>query len=328
MTPKAAIVLVCWNNADLLTDCLESIAAQSYAHAWTILVDNGSADESVSVATATMPGITVIEAGYNAGFARGNNLGIARALEDPETRYVTLVNTDARLHADWLRSLVDFAEREQRVASLQGLTLDYADHDVIDSTHVFVDRSGYASQGHWQERVSVAAHSASRVFGVNAAACLFTREFIEAQPFDELFDESMFMYLEDVDVAARATVMGWTSYFVPDAIAYHLGSASTGGGTGKSRYAFYMTYRNNFGMLVKNLPWSILLKIMIRAPAADYRTIRGLLQAGERRTAGEVFRGRLVGLVRMPIYLRKRARLRKVRRVEPDELWSLMERGT
>ena len=66
----------------------------------------------------------------------------------------------------------------------------------------------------------------------------------------------MFMYLEDVDVAARATVMGWTSYFVPDAVAYHMGSASTGGGTGKSRYAFYMTYRNNFGMLVKNLPWS------------------------------------------------------------------------
>ena len=114
MTPKVAIVLVCWNNADLLTDCLESIAAQSYAHARTILVDNGSADESVSVATAVMPGITVIEAGYNAGFARGNNLGIARALEDPDTRYVALVNTDARLHAAWLRSLVAFAEGEQR----------------------------------------------------------------------------------------------------------------------------------------------------------------------------------------------------------------------
>ena len=140
--------------------------------------------------------------------------------------------------------------------------------------------------------MSATALSAGRVFGVNAAACLFTREFIEAQPFDELFDESMFMYLEDVDVATRATVMGWTSYFVPDAIAYHLGSASTGEGTGKSRYAFYMTYRNNFGMLVKNLPWSILLKITIRAPAADYRTIRGLLQAGERRAAGEVVRGR------------------------------------
>ena len=275
MTPKVAIVLVCWNNADLLTDCLESIAAQSYAHARTILVDNGSADGSVSVAGAVMPGITVIEAGYNAGFARGNNLGIARALEDPETRYVALVNTDARLHADWLRSLVDFAEGEQRVASLQGAHARRRRprRDRLDAR---LRRSlGLRLAGTLAGARERGCPSSRRVFGVNAAACLFTREFIEAQPFDELFDESMFMYLEDVDVAARATVMGWPSHFVPDAIAYHLGSASTGGGTGKSRYAFYMTYRNNFGMLVKNLPWTILLKVLIRAPRADYRTIRG-----------------------------------------------------
>ena len=135
------------------------------------------------------------------------------------------------------------------------------------------------------------------------------------------------MYLEDVDVAARATVMGWTSYFVPgrDRLPHGLGEH----GWGRRNLAIRVLHdvRNNFGVLVKNLPWTILLRVLIRFPRADSRTIRGLLRAGERRTAVEVVRGRLVIVLRLPIYLRKRARLRNVRRVERDELWSLMERG-
>jgi GT2 family glycosyltransferase len=239
---------------------------------------------------------------------------------------VALVNTDTRLHRDWLRSLLSFTAGGPRTASLQGLTLSYFDHDLIDSTHVFVDRSGYASQGGWHERLG-GPLPAGPVFGVNAAACLITRAFIEAQPFPDLFDESMFMYLEDVDVALRATIMDWSSYFVPDATAYHMGSASTAGAAQLSRYAFYMTFRNNLGLLAKNLPWSILLKVLVRLPRADYRTIRRLLQTGERGAAGELVRGRLVSVVRLPVYLRKRARLRAVRTVEPDYLWSLMRTG-
>ena len=281
----------------------------------------------MSVATTVMPELTVVETGYNAGFARRTTSASRGRSTDPETRYVALVNTDARLHRDWLRSLVIFAEGEQRVASLQGLTLDAADHDLIDSTHVFVDRAGYASQGHWQERLGEAAPPARRVFGVNAAACVLTREFIEAQPFSELFDDSMFMYLEDVDVAARATVMDWNSYFVPDAIAYHMGSASTGGGTGTSRYAFYMTYRNNFGMLVKNLPWTILLKVLIRFPRADYRTIRRSAASGRTTDCG---RGRAWPAGERPESADLPAQASPAAErtsSRADELWSLMERG-
>lgn len=326
MAPKVAIVLVCWNNADLLPACLGSIAAQTHPASSVILVDNGSADGSVSVATGLMPGIAVIEAGYNSGFARANNIGIARALEDSAVKYVALVNTDATLDPDWLRALVSFAQGNAELAFLQGLTLDHFDHDVIDSTHLFLDHSGYGSQGRWKERLDGPLPS-SKVFGVNAAACVVTRDFIEAQPFGDFFDESLFMYLEDVDVAARATIMGWSSYFVPDAIAYHMGSASSSAASRVSRLAFYMTFRNDLGVLVKNLPLGVLLRILPRAPIADFRTIRRLLRCGEWRVAGEVVRGRLVSLGRLPLYLRKRAVVRKVARADPASLWSLMEKG-
>jgi GT2 family glycosyltransferase len=323
--PKVAYVIVCWNNLKILPECLESIYKQTYDNRTVIVVDNNSSDKTVEFIKAEYPKVRLLAQSSNLGFAKGNNVGIEEALKDESVSYVMLLNSDARLSEDWTEKVVAFAEKKPKGAAFQTVTLDYYDPSTVDSTHIYVARNGQATQGSWRRPILDGSDTPPRkVFGCNAAAVLYSRRFIEAQPYRQLFDETMFMYLEDVDVAARATVMGWDNYVVPGSRAYHMGSASSGK---NSTFSLYMTYRNNGGMLVKNFPISILLRMLPRMFKSDWITTRHLWRQGRRDAVWALFKGRLVGLVYLPIFIAKRFKLARHHKPDSHLLWLLMDRG-
>lgn len=323
--PRVAFIILCWNNVDILAECFESIQAQTYKNHFTVMVDNGSADESVAFTKKNFPWVQVVETGRNTGFAMGNNIGIKHAIEhDSSVQHFVLLNTDARLDAAWLQQTVDFVRDKPKAATLQGTTLDYYNHRIVDSTHIYISRNGQATQGNWRHFYD-GEMGPRKVFGANAAAIFITRAFIDAQPFgEELLDETMFIYLEDVDLATRATIMGWDNYLVPGARAYHMGSASSGKRPG---FSLYMTFRNNTGLLVKNLPWKLIGRILPDLIRGDIATIRHLRRHGNGAGAKKVLKGRLIGLLLVPKFLLKRHKLKKHVTIDPDYLWQLMRRG-
>lgn len=322
---KVAYIIVGWNNEDLLEECFLSIDNQTHNNKRVIYVDNDSGDKSVELVRKKFPDNEILQPGSNTGFARGNNLGIRTALKDPEVEFIVLLNTDARLAENWTEELLKFIGNKPKVALLQGLTLDYYDHNVIDSTHTYISQNGQATQGGWRF-YNAMQFGPKKVFGVNAAACLITRKFIEAQPFKEqLFDEKMFMYLEDVDLAARATIMGWDNYLVSGTVAYHMGSASSGKNPG---FSLYMTYRNNIAMLAKNIPHDMLLKMAYSIFIADRHTIRHLKRANQKGSIKSIRKGRIAGFIRLPIYIPSIVKMHQYRKqVSKDYLWKLMKRG-
>jgi GT2 family glycosyltransferase len=270
------------------------------------------------------PNVHIIEPGWNTGFAKGNNIGIRQALQDPEVGYLALLNSDARLDKDWTKQIVTFAECKPQAALLQGTTLDYYNHAIIDSTHTYISFNGQGTQGRWRHYYQGEV-GPKKVFGVNAAACIITRAFVEAQPFtNELFDERMFMYLEDLDLCARATVMGWDNYLVPAARAYHMGSASSGKNPG---FSLYMTFRNNSAMLFKNLPMGMIVRMAPHILRGDLDTVRVLRRMGKKQAAGKVIKGRLLGLLRVPLYIVKRRKVSKQTNIPKAYLWRLMRGG-
>jgi GT2 family glycosyltransferase len=323
--PKVAFILVCWNNQDLLKECFESIEAQDYKNHVTVMVDNGSKDESTTYTRKHFPWIDIYEAGANLGFAKGNNTGIKYALEKyGDVEYFVFLNTDARLKDDWLSVLVAFANRKPRGALFQSTTLDYYDHDIVDSTHIYVSQDGSGTQSGWRTPY-LGDKGPKKVFGVNAAAAMISRNFIKAQPFKKLFDETMFMYLEDVDLSTRATVMGWDNYLVPGTVAYHMGSASSGKSPG---FSLYMTYRNNIAMLSKNIPLTMLLKMIPAMMRSDRHTLRHLKRNNQSQVRGKLIKGRLIGLLRLPLYTPGIFKMRKYRKqVSKEYLWQLMNKG-
>ena len=323
MSKKVAFIIVGWNNKELLTECFNSILAQSYSNIQIIYIDNGSSDNSVEFVKNKFPSIECVDTGKNNGFARGNNIGIKIALEDSEVEYVALLNSDATLAKDWVENLVNFSKNKRNVAALQGITLDYYNHQIIDSTHLYVARNSQATQGSCREAY-VGIPSSFSTFGVNCAAAMFTRQFIEDQPYKQFFDEKMFMYLEDVDVAFRSINMGYKNYCVKDTYAYHMGSASS---KKNKTFPLFMTFRNNTGLLIKNMPPGLLFRILPKLIRSDYLLQSRLRKLGRKTEATAVVKGRLVGLLYIPNFLFKRIKMLRRKKIDKDYLWYLMNRG-
>lgn len=322
-----AYIIVAWNNKTLLDECINSILAQSTTlFKKIVLVDNDSKDGTVEYIKEAFPDVVLLPQADNYGFAKGNNIGITATLADESVKYFVLLNTDATLSPNWTQTLVDAANIRPKAACLQSVTLDYYNHSVIDSTHIYISRYGQATQSSWREPTSDDKEiSPLKVFGCNAAAMMITRSFIEAQPFKDFFDETMFMYLEDVDVAVRATVMGWDNFVVPHTRAYHMGSVSS---TKKDpSFSLYMTFRNNTGLIVKNLPAGIATRLFLRMLKSDIASIRHLRRIGRGGAAPAIIKGRFVGFLFLPIFMIKRHHLKRLRSIDQNYLWRLMRRG-
>ena len=322
---KVAYVVVFWNNLDLIEQCVESIKAQEYKNKKIILVDNNSSDETVNfIKNKYSNEVILIESCTNSGFTGGNNLGINEAMRDKDVKYVSLINSDAVLDKNWTDKLVNFISNKPRTAMVQATTLDYYNHNVVDSHYIFIARNSQATQAGWRETYD--GHLTSlRVFGVNAAACLISRKFIENQPFSKkgFFDEKMFMYLEDVDVAARATVLGWANYTVPGTNAFHMGSASS---SNNPAFSLFLTFRNNSAVLYKNFNYKMLMRLIPPLIKSDYHTFRHLRRLDKKKLSWVIYKARVIGILRLPLYTKDRRIMMKQVRIDNDYIWQLMKK--
>jgi GT2 family glycosyltransferase len=103
--PLVTVVVLNYNGAHLLPDCLEGLAAQDLPKGQMAVwvVDNASADGSLELLRTRFPWVRAIANPRNDGFAGGNNL----ALREVTTPFVALLNNDARPQPDWLRRLLE-----------------------------------------------------------------------------------------------------------------------------------------------------------------------------------------------------------------------------
>ena len=209
------------NRADLLIQLLNSIAAQSLPFTEVIVIDNASTDGAADLARAR--GCTVIPQSANIGFARAVNLGWRAA---PESHWIAILNTDVTLDPHWLERLISASAD---TSFITGTLFNATDREAIDGTYDLLSRSGCAWRAGHGERNSGNRNPA---FGKQApialapgTACLFRREVLESL---HGFDEDFGSYLEDIDLGLRCVRGGYGGVYVPDALAWHHGSATLG----------------------------------------------------------------------------------------------------
>ncbi|HVQ45019.1 MAG TPA: glycosyltransferase family 2 protein [Candidatus Saccharimonadia bacterium] len=318
--PGVAIVVLGWNNKALLDECFASIKSQTYQNLQTIYVDNGSKDGSAEHVRKTHPEVDVIDTGFNNGFAVGNNIGFKRALEDKNCRYVVALNTDAVITPEWTSRLVAFAAAHPQAACLQGLTLNYFKRELVDSTGIYVD--GRAAPLQIGYNLPYDGSGSRKVFGVNAAAAMYTRIFLDRQPFgDDYFDPDLFMYYEDVDLSARALALGMENYFCAEAVAYHMGSASSGG---NPKFMLTMVHRNLPLVLLKSFPASVILRALPRWTWVELLRVFNFVRERRYGLALAIIKGRLRGLILLPRFWAKRRRLLRLGKSNTAEFRRLM----
>jgi GT2 family glycosyltransferase len=134
-----------------------------------------------------------------------------------------------------------------------------------------------------------------------------------------LFDESFFMYCEDVDLNWRAQLAGWLCWYTPEAVVYHKLSA-TGGGP----IASFFTGRNTLWVIAKDYPASLLRRHWSLVYRAQWAVARRALQAWRGEAARARLRGQLAGLLGWPRMLKARRTIQSSRRASDSHLESLL----
>lgn len=180
------------------------------------MVDNGSGDDSVALARRELPGVKVLELGENLGFGPALNRAIAAHPADQ----VILLNNDAEAEPRFVEALLDGLG--EGVDSVAGVLLQERAPELIDSAGVVADATLMGFDYLHGEPVAAAA-SAPDPLGPTGGAALYRREALERVGG---FDERIFLYYEDLDLALR--IGGGRCRLAPEARALHAYSASLG----------------------------------------------------------------------------------------------------
>jgi len=212
------IVIPTWNRSALLANILGDLGRQTYPIERVIVVDNGSTDDSAAVAERV--GAEVIKLGTNRGFAAAVNRGIERTTSD----WIAVLNNDVALEADWLERLMAALESSDAWFAT-GKLLDASTRERIDGSFDAVCRGGCAWKcGHGRQD-SELWNQPKRIQLAPFTAAVFRSDLFRRVG---LLDETFESYLEDVDFGLRCAARGLSGLYVPEAIAYHAGSATLG----------------------------------------------------------------------------------------------------
>jgi N-acetylglucosaminyl-diphospho-decaprenol L-rhamnosyltransferase len=214
---RAAVYIPNFNGAEHLARALESLRGQS-VEAGVVVVDNGSSDGSDRMVAERFPEVTLLRMEENLGFGTALN----RAVAAHPAEAIVLLNNDAAADSRFVEALLDGLG--PGVDSVAGVMLQERDPGLIDSAGVVADRTLMGFDYLHGEPLAAAA-SATDPLGPTGGAALYRREAFEAVGG---FDERIFLYYEDLDLALRLSALGGSCRLAPEARALHAYSAGLG----------------------------------------------------------------------------------------------------
>jgi GT2 family glycosyltransferase len=268
-----SVVVLAWNSEKVLEQCLEAVIAECPEE--IIVVDNGSEDQTPGILHRYASRLRIHHNAQNVGFAAGSNQGYALSNAD----FILFLNDDATLHPGYLQQLIEALEHEPRAASATGKLVYEEDGIVyIDSAGLTLVRYALRPQDRGQNAIDDGQFDRPReIFGATGAAALYRRRALETLA-DKPFDEELFAYYEDVDLAWRLGNGGFSHLYVPSATAEHRRRSTTDKSLPLRQRAFFNRHRvwaKNEGFLrflsyaPIALPWEVArwLRILKADPA-------------------------------------------------------------
>lgn len=247
-----AVVVLSWNGRQDTMDCLSSLRELRYNNATIVVVDNGSSDGTSEAVASAHPEVHLLRSDKNVGFAAGNNLGLRQAFEIGAD-YAFLLNNDTVADPDLLSRLVGEAQARSDAGALCPLVYYAHPPDMVWYAGARFDpgrghngrQTGYRSRDRGQYR------GVREVERATGAAMLVPRPVLREVG---LFDEELFLHVEDADWSLRARARGYRIYLVPEARLWHKVSVDSGGE--HSPTLAYYAVRNTLAVCNRHAPMS------------------------------------------------------------------------
>ncbi|WP_405273967.1 glycosyltransferase family 2 protein [Methanobrevibacter sp.] len=249
---KVSVVTPNYNGEKFLKAFFESLNNDSEFIGEVIIIDNGSSDNSkdyINSNTFDFP-VKLIENSQNLGFAPAVNQGISHAKHE----YIFSLNNDTEVKEGSIKHMVDLISSSEDIFSVQAKMLQFNNKDLIDDAGDEYNLLAWTKKT-GENHNSNEFNQVKEIFSSCAGAALYKKTLLEELG---MFDDNFFAYMEDVDLAIRAKINGYHNLLCPQAVVYHIGSATSG-----SRYNEFkvkLAARNNVWVVYKNIP--IPLKII------------------------------------------------------------------
>jgi GT2 family glycosyltransferase len=309
MPARVCVVIPTWNGRELLDAALASVARQTVA-ADVVVVDNGSTDGTTAHLGEVWPGVSVVALEGNRGFAAAVNAGVAAT----SCEYVALLNNDMELDPEWLSSLVAALDADPGAGSAASKLRMLREPGVLDGAGDLVTWYGAT----WRRGHGESDRGQYDAPGVVASPCagaaLYRRQALEAVGG---FDERFFAYLEDADWGLRAQLAGWRCLWVPSAVAYHLGGATS---RRMGDLETELIARNTLALVLKSWPAE---RLVVWSPVIAAYQAYVLARAIRAGTWNAVLRGWGAAIRGLPATLRARREVR-ARTRDPHALDAVM----
>jgi len=198
--------------------CLDSLVKQTHQKLEIIVIDN-SADENLATdVQGNYPRVNLYRSGKNLFYCEALNKGIEMSKGD----FILCLNDDVVLDEGFIAEALKGFSHGACIGSVSGKILR-SNRQTIDSAGLYLGFCRTAKERGYGQPDTGQFEKAQRVFGVNGAAAFYRRETLgKIRDGGQYFDRDFRFFYEDLDVAWRARRAGWTGYYMPTAIAYHI----------------------------------------------------------------------------------------------------------
>jgi GT2 family glycosyltransferase len=243
---KVSVVTPNYNGEKFLKTFFESLNDDSELIGEVIIVDNGSTDKSkeyIKDNTFNFP-VILIENRENVGFSPAVNQGIQKA----KYEYIFSLNNDTEVKPQSIKALVDLISSDEDIFSVQAKMLQYNNKELIDDVGDEYNLLAWTKKT-GENHNSDEYDEVIEIFSACAGAAMYKKSLLSEIG---MFDDNFFAYMEDVDLAIRSRINGYRNLLCPDAVIYHIGSATSGSRYNEFKVKF--AARNNVWVVYKNLP--------------------------------------------------------------------------
>jgi GT2 family glycosyltransferase len=307
------VIVPSWHRPDLLQKCLSSLSRQTLrAQEYDIIVVENEARADTTGGDRLPANARVIALAANLGTTGSIN----RGLQQSSSEYVLLLNNDVELDFRFLEVMVGALRRELHAGFATPKLLNSRKRDMVDGAGDALLRGGGSYHLGHNDRDLGQFDKARCVLLACGAATLFCRSVLDEV---EGLDEDFFAYLDDVDLALRAQMLGYKGIYVPEAIAYHLGSATLGN-IFHPRIAEWLT-RNQIYLILKDYPAGACLRLCGHIFLFQLLWLILMLRRGRLISYLRGLAGALAGAPRM---WSKRCRVMNRRRISSAEFIALL----
>lgn len=282
--PKVSIIILNWNGWRDTIECLESLSQIEYPNYETVIIDNGSKDDSVgrienyidaesrnvcSKGKLNVAPIFIIN-DKNYGFAEGNNIGIRFSLNELDSEWILLLNNDVVVDPNFLNELVNASTSKSNIGIVGSRILFYYEPKLIQSNGFNINWNTAKTESIGLRKLDedYPASDVMEVAAVSGCSMLIKRETLLDIG---LLDSTYFLYYEDIDICTRAIRAGYKVVCAPKSRLWHKTSQSSKKLSGiedyySSRNAFiFMKKYASASQFYKFTIYSLSIKLLVRS---------------------------------------------------------------